>query len=92
MNCFNLRMGGQKSRQSERAGGLRTHSQRQRLNAAHGQPAIEGRWHRASRLLKNPRTFKYIVAMAGDQRTANDIAVAIDVLGCRVHHKVCTMV
>ena len=67
---------------------LRAHPPGQRIDAAQRQPAIERRRHRAAVALRFARALEQVIVMPRDQRAADHVAVAADVLRRRVRHHV----
>src|SRR5260370_34206931 len=63
------------------------HTHRQRLDAAQREPAIEGaRYASGSVLIELDGLVDFLIA--GDESAANDIAMAVDVLGRAMHHDI----
>src|ERR1035438_4226696 len=60
---------------------LSAHAVRECVQAAEGQPAIERRGHRAAIALRLAGSFKQIILVPGDERAADHVAVAANILG-----------
>src|ERR1035441_1852174 len=67
---------------------LSAHTVRESVQAAKGQPAIERRGHRTSIALRLAGPFKQIILVPGDERAADYVAVAANILGRRVGHHI----
>ena len=63
------------------------HAQRQRLDAAQNQEALEGRQNSAGGFLHQVKTL-LVLRLAADKRAAQPVRVAVEKLGGRVHHDV----
>ena len=78
----------QAARDPHRVLRVRAHPVRQRVDAAQRQPAIERRGHRAAIMLRAPRALEQVIVVPRDQRAADHVAVAADVLRGGVRHHV----
>ena len=78
----------QELRDAQGVGRLGAHAPGQGIDAAQGEPAIEGRGHAAAVALRFAGAFEQVVVVAGDERAADHVAVAADVLGGGVGHHV----
>ena len=68
--------------------GLRADAPGQGVDAAKGQPAIERRRHAAAIALRLAGTLEEVIVVTGDERAADDVAVAADVFRGGVGHHV----
>ena len=68
-------------------GAVAVHAHRERLDAAQHEVAVERRRHRADRVLQEPEPLGELGVVGGDE-AADDVGVAAEVLGGRVHDDV----
>ena len=76
------------ARDAQRIVGVGAHAVGQGVDAAEGEPAIEGRRHRSAVALRTARALEQVIVVPGNERAAHHVAVAADVLGGGVAHHV----
>ena len=78
----------EKLRERQRVRAVRAHAKRQRPNAAHREPTLERRGHRAAAHLHRGDALKQVAVLAEDQRAAQHVAVSAEVFRGGVHRDV----
>ena len=85
MHGLDRRVRLQERRDGRRVRAVRLHAPRQRRQAAHHEPAVEGRRHRAAEQLRGAQVGEGRVVVARDDRAAEHVAASAEVLRRRVH-------
>src|SRR6476469_7369027 len=70
---------------------MRAHAQVQRLQSAQREEAVERALDRADRVLQESELLGQLRVVADDDHAADDVGMAIEVFGCRMHHEIRAM-